>query len=378
MTPFALHTPPRVLLGRAEAAKAPALIRAFGDQGVVVHGATPLRAAWLINALRDAGCAVTPVACAQEPTLAMLEAALAKVRGLSPQWVVAIGGGAVLDMGKALAGLIPAPAPAIDYLEIVGRGLVLPDPTLPFIALPTTAGTGAEATKNAVIGLPDHGRKVSLRHDGLMARLVIVDPALTDGCPRAVTLASGMDAVCQVVETYVSPRATPCTDALTRPAIGAGLAALQRLMQAEDPDARDQMAWVSLSSGMALANGGLGAVHGLAGPIGGVCGAAHGAICGALLAPVLALNRSRATGQAAARLEDVCQIIAAALDCAPQDAPQSLANWGKTVGLLSLRELGLDPALHAHIAEAALTSSSMKGNPVVLTKSDALMLLKQA
>jgi hypothetical protein len=291
---------------------------------------------------------------------------------------VAIGGGAVLDFGKALAGLITAPAPAMDYLEIVGRGLVLPEPSVPFIALPTTAGTGAEASKNAVIGLPEHGRKVSLRHDGLLARLVIVDPALTDGCPRAITLASGMDAICQVVESFVSLRATPFTDALTRPAIGAGLMALERLMQGENPDARDQMAWVSLSSGMALANGGLGAVHGLAGPIGGVCGAAHGAVCGALLAPVLALNRSRATGPAAARLDEVCQIIGAALGCAPQDAPRRLEAWGKTAGLLSLRDLGLDPALHDQVAEAALTSSSMKGNPVALTKADALMLLDQA
>jgi alcohol dehydrogenase class IV len=308
----------------------------------------------------------------------MLEAALAKVRGLSPQWVVAIGGGAVLDMGKALAGLINAHGPALGYLEIVGQGLILPGPTVPFIALPTTAGTGAEASKNAVIGLPDHGCKVSLRHDEMLARLVIVDPALTDGCPRTITLASGMDAVCQVVESFVSNRATPFTDALARPAIGAGLSALQRLMQCEDPDARDQLAWVSLSSGMALANGGLGAVHGLAGPIGGVCGAAHGAICGALLSPVLALNRGRATGQAAARLEDVCQIIADALGCTTQDAPQSLATWGKGVGLSSLIELGLDPALHNQIADAALTSSSMKGNPVTLTKADALTLLQLA
>lgn len=378
MITFAFQTPPRILFGRGEAAKAPSLIRAFGHRGIVVHGATPLRAAWLVDALGDAGCSVTPICCAQEPTLAMLEAALAKVRGLSAQWVVAIGGGAVLDFGRALAGLITAPAPAMDYLEIVGRGLVLPEPSVPFIALPTTAGTGAEASKNAVIGLPEHGRKVSLRHDGLLARLVIVDPALTDGCPRAITLASGMDAICQVVESFVSSRATPFTDALTRPAIGAGLTALERLMQGENPDARDQMAWVSLSSGMALANGGLGAVHGLAGPIGGVCGAAHGAVCGALLAPVLALNRSRATGPAAARLDEVCQIIGAALGCTPQDAPRRLEAWGKTAGLLSLRDLGLDPALHDQVAEAALTSSSMKGNPVALTKADALKLLDQA
>ena len=378
MTAFVIQTPPRILFGRGEAAKAPALIKAFGTDGIVVHGADPKRAAWLLDDLRAVGCTVRSITCHQEPTLTMLETALARLRVHSPQWVVGLGGGAVLDLAKALAGLISAPDPAMDYLEIVGRGLVVPGPTVPFIALPTTAGTGAEATKNAVIGLPDHGRKVSLRHDHLMARLVIVDAALTDGCPRAITLASGMDAVCQVVETYVSNRATPFTDALARPAIGLGLSALQRLMQGEDQDARDKMAWVSLSSGMALANGGLGAAHGLAGPIGGVCGAAHGAICGTLLGPVLALNRAGATGQAAARLKDVCQIIADALGCATADAPQALATWGKAAGLMPLLDLGLDPALHDQIADAALISSSMKGNPVALTKADALMLLHQA
>lgn len=376
MTAFSIQTPPRILFGRGEAAKAPALIQAYGPRGVLVHGAEVSRAAWLLAGLEAEGCTVMPIACGQEPTLAMLMAALTELRDLQPNWVVAIGGGAALDMGKALAALIHADAPPQDYLEIVGRGLALTGPTLPFIALPTTAGTGAEASKNAVIGLPDHGRKVSLRDDQMLARLVIVDPSLTDGCPRGVTLASGMDAICQVIETYVSARATPFTDALTRPAIAVGLSALQRLMTTEDAKARDQMAWVSLSSGLALANGGLGAVHGLAGPIGGVCAAAHGAICGTLLPPVLALNCTRATGEAATRLQEVCQIIAAVLGCDPQNAAKELADWGKNMGLLSLSALGLDPALHVQIAEASLNTSSMKGNPVALTSADLLTLLE--
>ena len=378
MTAFAVQIPPRILFGRGELAKAPNLIAAFGSKGIVVHGANPARAALLIDGLAAEGCAVRTIACDQEPTLTMLETALADLRDLRPNWVAAIGGGAAMDMGKALAALIDAPAPPQDYLEIVGRGLALTAPTLPFIALPTTSGTGAEATKNAVIGLPEHGRKVSLRDDQMLARLVIVDPSLTDFCPRGVTLASGMDAICQLIESYVSNRATPFTDALTRPSIGVGLTALQRLMTSEDQTARDHMAWVSLSSGMALANGGLGAVHGLAGPIGGVCGAAHGAICGALLGPVLEMNRSRATGDAAARLLDVCQIIATVLGCNIQDAPQALSEWGKSVGLMSLSALGLDPALHTEIAVASLSTSSMKGNPVVLTAADVVALLGTA
>jgi hypothetical protein len=249
---------------------------------------------------------------------------------------------------------------------------------LPFVALPTTAGTGAEATKNAVIGLPDHGRKVSLRDDRMLARLAIVDPALTDHCPRGVTLASGLDALAQVIEPFVSNRATPFTDALTRPAIAQGLAALTRLMRGEDAAARDAMAWVSLSGGMALANGGLGAVHGLAGPIGGVSPAAHGAVCGALLGPVLALNRARATGPAAARLDEVCHLIAATLGGGVDEAPATLARWASGAGLPGLTAQGLAPEDHAQVAEAALTASSMKGNPVALSPADLMELLAMA
>ncbi len=291
---FQFALPGRVVFGRNEAQKAPALIRAMGARGVLVHGADPSRAAWLLAALGEAGAEVRTIACPAEPTLPMREAALDALRAWDAEWVVALGGGAALDMGKALAALIPAPGGIMDHLEVVGLGLPLRAAPLPFIALPTTAGTGAEATRNAVIGLPDHGRKVSIRDERMLPRIAIVDPALTDHCPRGVTLASGLDALAQVIEPYVSARATPFTDALVRPVIAPGLAALVRLMQAEDAAARDVMAWTSLCGGIALANGGLGAVHGLAGVIGGVTPAAHGAICGALLGPVLAMNRDHA------------------------------------------------------------------------------------
>lgn len=378
MTPFVIAAPARILFGRGEAAKAPAMIRALGLRGVVVHGAHPARAAWLTDALAAQGVAVLALPCGAEPTLPILDSALAVAKAHAPAWVAAIGGGAALDLGKALAALIPAPGSPMDHLEVVGRGLLLAVPPLPFVAVPTTAGTGAEATKNAVIGLPDHGRKVSLRDDRMLARLAIVDPALTDGTPRAVTLACGLDAITQVIEPFVSSKATPFTDALAAPAIPRGLAALAVLMQAEDPAARDAMAWVSLSGGMALANAGLGAVHGLAGVIGGLCPAPHGAICGALLAPVLRLNRARATGETAARLDRVLAAIAATLGGAAPEAPQTLAAWARGAGLPGLSAMGLDPALHRRVAADALMSSSMKGNPVPLTETDLRQALDAA
>jgi alcohol dehydrogenase class IV len=375
MTPFAISAPGRILFGRGEAARAPGLVRAFGERVLIVHGANRDRAGWL----RIPDAEVQAIACAEEPTLTMLEAALDLSRGFAPQVVVGLGGGAVLDLAKALAALIPAPGGPMDHLEVVGRGLPLSAPPLPFVALPTTAGTGAEATKNAVIGLPDHGRKVSLRDDRMLARLAIVDPALTDGTPRGVTLACGLDAVTQVIEPFVSSRATPFTDAIAAPAIPRGLAALAALMRAEDIQARDTMAWISLCGGLALANAGLGAVHGLAGVIGGLVPAAHGAVCGALLAPVLRLNRGKAADEETARrLDRVFADISATLGGSPEDAPETLARWTRAAGLPGLAALGLPSDLHGRVAADALSSSSMKGNPVPLTAGDLTDVLRAA
>jgi alcohol dehydrogenase class IV len=380
MTPFGITAPGRILFGRGEATKAADLILGYGRRGVVVHGASAGRAAFLLNGLGERGATVLTLSCPGEPDLAALEQALQESKGFQADWVVAIGGGAVLDMGKALAGLIPQVTAPMDHLEGVGRGLRLQNAPLPFVAMPTTSGTGAEATKNAVIGVPDQGRKVSLRDDRMLARLAIVDPALTDNCPRGITLASGLDAITQVIEPYVSSRANAFTDAICRPAIGTGLTALMRLMRGEDAAARDQLAWVSLSGGLALANGGLGAVHGLAGVIGGQFGAAHGAICGALLGPVLAMNArlARNSPETAARLEFVCGTLGEILGCAPGDAPGALQDWSRWAGLPDLTAMGVTEQDHLRLATMSLDASSMKGNPVVPGVDDLIAVLQAA
>lgn len=379
VTPFAI-TLPRIRFGRGEARHAVAEALAFGPRGVVVHGANPARAGWLIDGLGQAGAAVHAIACPGEPTLAMLEDAVDAARGFAPDWVLGLGGGAAIDLAKAVAALVPAPGGAMDHLEVVGRGLPLSVPPLPFLAIPTTAGTGAEVTRNAVIGVPAHRRKVSLRDPGMIARLAIVDPALTDDCPWEVTLASGLDALAQVIEPYVSTRANAFTDALARPAIGQGLAALRLLRDREDPGARDAMAWVSLAGGIALSHAGLGAVHGLAGPLGGVTEAPHGAICGALLPHVLAANRGGAAAgsHAAARLDDVLAELGLAFGVAPGAAAAALAHWAAGAGLPRLGELGLAAAARADVAQAALTSSSMRANPVPLSPADLVAILVAA
>ncbi|MDN5569093.1 MAG: iron-containing alcohol dehydrogenase, partial [Paracoccus sp. (in: a-proteobacteria)] len=234
----------------------------------------------------------------------------------------------------------------------------------------------------AVIGVPEHARKVSLRDPHMLPCLAIVDPALMDGCPRGVTLASGLDAITQVIEPFVCTRANPLTDALCRDAIPRGMTALMRLMQAEDPAARDDMAWVSLSGGLALANAGLGAVHGLAGPLGGLTGAAHGAICGALLPHVLLANR-RAVRDAelAARLDQVGAWIGAAFgepDAGVERAAGLLAAWARDAGLPGLTAQGIDAGAQMQAATAAASSSSMKANPATLDADDLRAIMQAA
>lgn len=365
-TAFAFATATEILFGRGQAAQAAPRAAAMARRVLLVQGGNAARSDWLAEALAAQGCAVARFAVAREPDMALIEAGVTETRRFGAEAVVALGGGAVVDAGKAIAALVPATRPMLDHLEVVGQGLPLDHPPLPFVALPTTAGTGAEVTRNAVIGVPEHARKVSLRDARMLPRLAIVDPALTDHCPRGITLASGLDAITQVIEPYVSTRANPLTDALCRDAIPRGLAALIRLMQGEDAAARDEMAWVSLCGGIALANAGLGAVHGLAGPLGGLTGAAHGAICGVLLPHVLRANR-RAVADPV-RLDQVAGWIGAAFGVAADmgAATEALADWARAQGLPRLSELGIDTAAQAAAAEAAASSSSMKANPAPL------------
>lgn len=370
----------RILFGRGRAAEAPALVAEMARRVVLVHGRDQSRAGWLIEALSEAGVGVFALACPGEPTLPLLESALATARETAPEAVVALGGGAAVDFGKALAALIPQATTPLDHLEVVGRGLPLARDPLPCLALPTTAGTGAEVTKNAVIGVPEHRRKVSLRDARMVPRVAIVDPALTDRLPRAVTLASGLDALTQVVEPYLSHRANPFTDALCRAAIPRALPALLGLMEREDAGARDEMAFVSLSGGLALAHAGLGAVHGFAGPIGGRTEAAHGAICGALLAPVLeALSgKAEAGSELVRRLDEVSGWLAAGLGVASADAFPALANAAHAAGLPRLAALGVRPEDHDTLAEDARVSSSMKASPVAFTTGELVEILRAA
>jgi alcohol dehydrogenase class IV len=373
MPPFAFASSGRILFGRGRAAEAPALAASLGRRVVLVHGAAARHVGPFLSAAGAHELEVTCHPCAAEPDLDSLSEALAAARAARAEVIVAIGGGAAIDLAKAVAGLLPAPGDPRDHLEVIGDGRPLgPDP-LPCLAIPTTAGTGAEVTGNAVIGVPDHGRKVSLRDPRLVPDIALVDPALCDGAPRDVTLGSGLDAVTQVIEPYLSRRANPLTDAICRAAIPAGLDALVRLMQAEDPQARDDMAFTSLCGGLALSNAGLGAVHGLAGVIGGmVPGAPHGAICGALLPHVLAANRAAGDAVCAVRTDEVHEAIVRALGTG------DLAGWAAAQGLPPLGQMGVGRGRHGLIAERAQGASSMKANPAPLSTEALSQVLRAA
>ncbi|MFN3936470.1 MAG: iron-containing alcohol dehydrogenase [Gemmobacter sp.] len=380
MTEFSIAGPGRIDFGRGVSAAAPGKIRALGARGLVVHGASPVRAGPMLAGLRDAGCAVETLACPSEPTLAMLLEGIVAAREARAEWIVGIGGGSALDLAKAIAALAPARGRPEDHLEVVGPARPLEDEPLPFVAVPTVAGSGAEATPNAVIALPDAGRKVSLRDLRMLPRIAVVDPALTDGAPPEVTLGAGLDAVVQLAEAWVSTGATRFSDALVRPGLDAALRSRRVLSHTEDPAARDDLAWASLSGGLALANAGLGAVHGLAGVLGARSGAAHGPLCATLFGPVLAANRSAAPlgSSAADRLVAVCAILAEHLDCSEAEAPEAFAAWCRAAGVPALGQIGVDPAIHSEIAEAALASRSMRSNPVRLSIADLVGVLDRA
>ncbi|SIT87670.1 Alcohol dehydrogenase, class IV [Yoonia rosea] len=375
LSPHALH------FGRGQSAQTAALAKTYGTAVLLVHGSRPSRAQWLVTSCEQSGLSTTTLSCHREPSLPDITEALDHLGDFRPDVIIALGGGSVIDFAKALAALIPCEGEASEYLEVVGNGRPLENAPIPMIALPTTAGTGAEVTKNAVISVPERGIKVSLRDGRMIPQIAIVDAALMEGAPKTVTLAAALDAVTQVIEPYLSVKANPMTDALCVAAIPKGLKSLRDVVEKGTPDAWDNMAWVSTCGGLALANSGLGAVHGFAGVIGGRTNAPHGEICGALLPAVLKshLGKAEKGTEIYKRLKWVETL------CDAQFAPDgpgqgisALARWSKGQGLRGLWEMGLSLEDHADVADAASNASSMKGNPFALTKEERVAILRAA
>jgi alcohol dehydrogenase class IV len=341
---------------------------------LVCTGADPARHAGLLAGL---GLPASVVPVAGEPTVDLARAAVTAAREHRADVVAAVGGGSVIDTAKAVAMLLGNGGHPLDYLEVIGSGRKITEPAAPCVAVPTTAGTGAEVTANAVLASPAHQVKASLRSPLMIPRVALVDPQLTISCPPPVTAASGLDALTQCLEPFVSVRATPLTDGLAREGLRRAAAGL-RTAYADGTDlaARADMAMCSLLGGMALANAKLGAVHGLAGVVGGTADVPHGIACAALLAPVIeanvrALRAADPVGPALGRYAEAAQLLTGQPAAAIEDGLAWIRETVTQLGVPGLGRYGIQPEDADGIAARAARSSSMQGNPVTLT-ADAL------
>jgi alcohol dehydrogenase class IV len=381
---FEFATAGRVVFGPGTVAELPAAARGLGARALVVTGRDEGRWAAHLDALSAAGLACVTYPTPGEPAIDIVRAGVERARGHRADLVVAIGGGSAIDAGKAIAALAANPGDVLDYLEVVGKGQPLASAPLPVIAVPTTAGTGAEVTRNAVIGVPERRVKVSLRSPLMLPRVAIVDPDLTLDLPPAITASTGLDAITQLIEPYVSSRANPLVDALCREGLWRASLAIRRVYRdGSDRDAREAMSLASLFGGLALANAGLGAVHGLAGPIGGRVTAPHGAICAALLPHVMTANvralETRAPDHPARQRYDViAQTLTGREDATAADAIDWIRALVAELDIPSLGTYGLGPADIDTLVEQAQRASSMKANPIVLTAEELQKALKTA
>ena len=285
---FEFATAGCIMAGAGRVAELPEVLAGLGSRVLVCTGANPARHAGLLAGL---GLPAGLLEVAAEPTVELVRTGVAAAREHGADVVAAIGGGSVIDVGKAVAMLLENGGDPLDYLEVIGLGRAITQPAVPCVAVPTTVGTGAEVTANAVLASPEHRLKASLRSPLMIPRVALVDPQLTVSCPPPVTAASGLDALTQCLEPLVSPRASPLTDALASEGLRRAAAGLRTAYaDGEDLAARADMATCALLGGMALANAKLGAVHGLAGVIGGIADVPHGIACATLLAPVIDAN----------------------------------------------------------------------------------------
>jgi alcohol dehydrogenase class IV len=366
MQPFNLEMPPAIVFGAGTHARVPELVKRHGRRVLLCTGSGWFaRSAWkqrlldLLEGFQVSSLTIPP----GEPESAALDDLLVRARDLAPDVILAVGGGSVLDSAKTLSALLPLKGRVEAYLEGVGEGRTVPGPGVPWVALPTTAGTGAEATKNAVVRAGALGYKRSLRSPFLLASCVVVDPELSRDCPLPLTGITGMDALSQLLESFVSRKATPVTRALAREAFPVMLGALKKLPgRPDDLEARGEAAYGALVSGITLANAGLGAAHGFAAGLGGMYEVPHGLICALFLRPVLHFN--------AAVIRADCERLRRAAAEGPGDGSDAV-EWllGEIDGLFrlynlpqNLKSFGIRQEDVPEIARRS-SGSSMSGNP---------------
>jgi alcohol dehydrogenase class IV len=360
----------------------PAIV-SMGMRVMVVTGEYVSERLSVIDHFRNAGCDTQMYLVEGEPNIGLIDEGVRLSRSFRPDTILALGGGSAIDTAKAISGLTANPGHLIDYLEVIGSGMPLRQAGPSVIAVPTTAGTGAEVTRNAVIGVSERRVKVSLRSPHLLPRMAIVDPTLTHNLPRAITAYSGMDALVQLIEAYLSNRSNAMTDLFCREGIVRASHALPTVYHdGKNARSREDMSFASLLGGLALANAGLGAVHGFAGPIGGMYLASHGAICARLLSPVLARNymvlqANAPDSHTAIRFREVAGLL-----LGPNATVTALTAWIDNLcaemNIPRLRDLGVRKNEFPEIIEQSAVASSMRANPVVLNREDLHQILTDA
>ncbi|MDR1215001.1 MAG: iron-containing alcohol dehydrogenase [Propionibacteriaceae bacterium] len=378
MESFVFATSARIEFGAGRVAQLPQLVAGLGARPLVVTGGRPQRLAAVTGSLTDSAV----FAVAQEPTFDIARAGLAAALSHGADVVVGLGGGSVLDTAKIIAALASNGGDPLDYAEVIGAGQPLSRPALPVVAVPTTSGTGSEVTANGVLAAPEHSVKVSLRSTTMLPRVALVDPALTLDLPPAVTAHSGLDALVQCVEPFVTPFANPLTDGFARTGIARSGRSLRRAYaDGSDLAARTDLALASLLSGLCLANAKLGAAHGIAAPAGGLLGAPHGAITAAVMPAVCRHNLAAArAGQAPRAVEERYAEVGYLLTGrrTPEAGIEWFAQTAALLGVEGLASYGLTEAQIPALAEASARSSSSKGNPVSLTPSDFEAILTES
>jgi alcohol dehydrogenase class IV len=381
---FEFAAPGRILFGAGGIARAGKLARELGQRAFVVMGANPARAEPLLAALRAESVGLLCHRVPVEPTTDRVREGATAARAHGADLVIGLGGGSVLDAAKAIAALATNDGDPLDYLEGFGRNRPLPRAGLPVMAIPTTAGTGSEATRNAVIASPEHRAKASIRHLSLLPRIALVDPSLTLDLPPELTAATGLDALTQLIEPMTSLRANPMVDALCRQGIPRVARSLVRAWRdGRDTDARADMCLASLWSGLALANAALGIVHGFAGVLGGRTSAPHGAICAALLPHAMAAN-IRVLGArtpdhpALACYREIARLLTGKPSATAEDGVEWVGGLVTTLRIPALGKWGVRPDEIPEIVALAATTGGAKANPARLTPEEMSALLSAA
>ena len=350
---------------------------------LILTGSSPERHQEVLNNLAKNGKQVETASIVNEPTVETINSLVRQASRFNPEIIIGIGGGSVLDAGKAIAALVANPGDLLDYLEVVGKGKSLAHPAIPYMAIPTTAGTGSEVTRNSVIGVPEKGVKVSLRNASMLPRWAVVDPELTYQLPQAIAAYTGMDALIQCLEAYLSRYANPLTDGIALEGLRRAAQSLRKACSKTlIPEAKTDLCIASLCSGIALANAKLGAVHGFAGPIGGMIDAPHGALCASLLLPVLRMNteiakRRDPDGIVSRKIDQVAKVLTGNASANAHYAIAWIDSLIKDLPLKPLADLGFQPSQIPQAVEMSAKSSSMKGNPVDLESADLREILQE-